>query len=123
MAANTVCVIESYNPHVDEELAFHLMNSGSAMPASAIGPWEICSDPVITTSCTPVVGAYQVLTLHHRVLVYSGDSDGAVPYLGTIEWIEAFEGSKVPIKDWVAWGSRVNLLVMPLCTTTSMFSL
>jgi len=80
-----------------------------AMPASAIGPWEICSNKVIYNKLYPsVVGAYEVLTQHYRVLVYSGDSDGAVPYLGTIEWIEAFEGNKTPIKDWVAWSTLAH---------------
>ena len=78
-----------------------------AKPASAIGPWEICSDKVSYTKLYPsVVGAYQLLTQYYRVLVYSGDADGAVPYLGTIEWIEAFESGKKPLKDWVAWSVK-----------------
>jgi len=75
-----------------------------ALPASKIGPWEICSDKVVYNKLYPsVLGAYEVLTQYYRVLVYSGDSDGAVPYVGTMEWINAFESGNTPTKDWVAW--------------------
>ena len=75
-----------------------------ALPQSAIGPWEICSDKVVYNKLYPsVLGAYEVLTQHYRVLVYSGDSDGAVPYVGTVEWIQSFESGNTPSKDWIAW--------------------
>ena len=75
-----------------------------ALPASAIGPWEICSDKVNYKKLyTSVLGAYSVLCANYRVLVYSGDTDGAVPYLGTMEWIRAFENGATPIVDWKPW--------------------
>jgi len=75
-----------------------------ALPATAIGPWEICSDKVEYKKLyNSVLPAYEVLTQHYRVLVYSGDSDGAVPYLGTIQWINYFESGNTPIQDWRAW--------------------
>ena len=75
-----------------------------ALPATQIGAWEICSDKVNYKKLyTSVLDAYAVLCANYRVLVYSGDVDGAVPYLGTIQWIRDFENGATPLVDWKAW--------------------
>ena len=81
-----------------------------ALPASQIGPWMICSDKVHYKKLYPsVLYAYQTLTQNYRVLVYSGDTDGAVPYVGTIEWIQTLQGDSTPVADWVAWELETQL--------------
>jgi len=75
-----------------------------ARSIAQIGPWEICSDKVHYNKLYPsVLSAYELLTQYYRVLIYTGDSDGAVPYVGTVEWIQQLEAGNTPQKDWVAW--------------------
>ena len=50
--------------------------------------WDICSNVVRYTSDVPtVIPIYQKLIKYGcSILVYSGDTDGAVPYTGTDAW-------------------------------------
>jgi len=75
-----------------------------ALPTSDIGRWEICSNKVIYQKLySSVLPAYETLTKNYRVLFYTGDVDGSVPYYGSMEWLAKLEGNTTPEMDWKAW--------------------
>merc|ERR1712241_539276 len=75
-------------------------------PSSDIGEWALCSNAVhyqkLYDSVEPL---YSILAPKYRILIYSGDTDGAVPFVGTVGWIANFENGKVPIVEWDHWVS------------------
>lgn len=53
--------------------------------------WDMCSDLIGDQYTSGEKGSqwlYENLMGYYRVLVYSGDTDGAVPTTGTLAWIE-----------------------------------
>lgn len=68
-----------------------------ALPISKIGRWAICSNKVQYHKLyNSVLGAYQVLTANYRVLFYTGDVDGSVPYVGSMQWLATLENNSKP---------------------------
>jgi len=64
----------------------------------------MCSQKLHYTSLySTVEPLYTVLANQYRVLIYSGDTDGSVPFVGTVEWIKDFEGGTKPDVDWLHW--------------------
>eukprot|EP01094_Clydonella_sp_ATCC50884_P001464 TRINITY_DN11090_c0_g1_i2.p1 TRINITY_DN11090_c0_g1~~TRINITY_DN11090_c0_g1_i2.p1 ORF type:complete len:471 (+),score=135.73 TRINITY_DN11090_c0_g1_i2:39-1415(+) len=75
-----------------------------ALPISQIGRWAICSDKLLYKKLyQTVLPAYETLTKNYRVLFYTGDVDGSVPYVGSMEWLKKLESGGTPKKDWVSW--------------------
>jgi len=66
--------------------------------------WAICTTDIsYTNNVDSVIPIYQKLIAakKYTILVYSGDTDGAVPYVGTYKWIESL---KLPAKAvWDEW--------------------
>ncbi|XP_074279093.1 serine carboxypeptidase-like 18 isoform X2 [Silene latifolia] len=66
--------------------------------------WVRCNNSLAYTNDfqTSVVGYHQNLTNKYlQVLVYSGDQDNAVPYIGTLEWIEELKVATA--EEWRPW--------------------
>jgi len=75
-----------------------------AAPYEQIGPWMICSDKLRYTKIyNNVVPAYITLSTNYRCLFYSGDVDGAVPYQGSMQWINDLEEGQAPREGWSKW--------------------
>jgi len=71
------------------------------------GPWMICSDKLDYTKLyETVVPAYYTLATNYRCLFYTGDADGAVPYQGSLQWINQFEQNQPPKQAWVEWTTK-----------------
>jgi len=50
--------------------------------------WELCSDDLeYIVDINATLWIYPILKEKYRILVYSGTTDGAVPTLGTKQWI------------------------------------
>ncbi|XP_057418141.1 serine carboxypeptidase-like 1 [Lotus japonicus] len=65
--------------------------------------WKRCNDSIIYTNDVQSSVAYhQYLRIKHfRALIYSGDHDMVVPYLGTLGWINSLNSTIV--EDWRPW--------------------
>jgi serine carboxypeptidase-like clade 2 len=72
---------------------------------SYLPPYEQCSDPIYNTYKSYREGSlwiYPTLKKYgYRLMHYSGDTDGAVPTLGTRKWIDQQEWSVS--RAWRAW--------------------
>jgi len=78
----------------------------------SVHPWEMCSDCASVDAGTYLLqkeGSYWIYPILAangiRILHYSGDTDGAVPTIGTKRWISLLE---TPVKaggGWRAWFS------------------
>lgn len=69
-----------------------------------IRQWKRCSweDINFVMDVPSVIGYHQLLSNKgYRVLVYSGDHDFAIPYIGTLEWIGKLNLTMVD--DWRPW--------------------
>ena len=84
-----------------------------AIHADPTNPWEMCSshlDYSIEDLLTPMRKVWEQLLPYHnelKFLVYSGDVDAAVPWLGTLLWIKDLEKDGI-IKletDWRPWNA------------------
>lgn len=107
-------------PCLNSRAATEILNDDSyrsiihALPTADIGEWSICSSKLIYQKIYDAMPRgelpiYETLTQNYRVLVYSGDVDGSVPYVGTIGWIQDLENYTAPTHDWVAWNSDEQL--------------
>jgi len=100
----------SVPPCVDAEALTKYLNLDEVRQAihagsyDLCGPWMICSDKLHYTKLyNTVVPAYYTLTANYSCLFYSGDVDGAVPYQGSMQWINQFEENLPPQEGWAAW--------------------
>jgi len=98
-------------PCVDASAATNYLNSPDvrrsihAAPVSEIGLWSICSDKIkYTRQYFSLLDLYPTLLKETRACIYSGDTDAAVPYVGTQNWIRVLNLKL--IKDWKTW--KVN---------------
>ncbi|KAI6659293.1 hypothetical protein LOD99_14964 [Oopsacas minuta] len=80
--------------------------------------WTMCSEKLdysINDLITPMKKVWKQLLPYHKelkFLVYSGDVDAAVPWLGTLLWIKDLEkdGTINLVEDWNPWyGSTVQV--------------
>jgi len=77
-----------------------------ALPSSQIGQWAICSDVVKYTKLyNSIEPIYNWLGPKYKILVYSGDTDGAVPFVGTVGWIHNLQKGNAPGVEWEHWTS------------------
>ncbi len=72
---------------------------------SYLGPYEQCNDQMYTTYKSYREGSvwiYPTMKAYgYKLMHYSGDTDGAIPTLGTRKWIENQKWHAT--KDWYAW--------------------
>jgi serine carboxypeptidase-like clade 1 len=89
-------VAENYLNRADVRTALH------AEPVSKIGAWAICSDKINYTSVySSVIPFYPTLMDNIRILIYSGDVDGAVPFVGTQKWVDSLK--RHVVSKWQPW--------------------
>lgn len=75
------------------------------IPASAPA-WDLCSDPigdnyVKNTQYGSFYTYPYLMAFHIKILIYTGDCDGAVPFTGTRQWISDLNlTAKVPFQPW-----------------------
>eukprot|EP00347_Sterkiella_histriomuscorum_P004769 403359180 len=55
---------------------------------SQAGAWDLCSSIDYTMGREGSIDIYTALKGKYRMFVYSGDTDGAVPMIGTLSWIK-----------------------------------
>ena len=72
-------------------------------PVDKIGGWKICTDRIRyhpnTESLLPI---YPTLIKNYRTLIYNGDVDGCVPYIGNEQWTSSLGFSvKTPWSPWL----------------------
>jgi carboxypeptidase C (cathepsin A) len=70
--------------------------------------WTMCNDSIGANYINDDRASYWIyeeLLGKYRVLVYSGDADGAVPITGTLNWIEKLRTSKglSVVRPWSPW--------------------
>jgi len=74
--------IIDYLNSADVREALHIAESASA--------WDLCNDTINENYARSRDGSqwiYQALKGKYKILFYSGDTDGAVPTLGSVNWI------------------------------------
>lgn len=54
---------------------------------ASAGPWDLCNPVKYDSDRSGSVDVYVQLKGKYRMLKYSGDTDGSVPTLGTLNWI------------------------------------
>jgi serine carboxypeptidase-like clade 2 len=91
--------------------ALHVMNT------TMIPQWEQCNNTMgnnyVVSWDNASYWAYPILIQNgYNLLVYSGDTDGCVPTVGSIRWITALreEMNLVTIKPWAPWTYQAYLL-------------
>eukprot|EP00998_Keelungia_sp_KM082_P009018 NODE_5196_length_717_cov_56.091525_g5173_i0.p1 GENE.NODE_5196_length_717_cov_56.091525_g5173_i0~~NODE_5196_length_717_cov_56.091525_g5173_i0.p1 ORF type:complete len:234 (+),score=64.76 NODE_5196_length_717_cov_56.091525_g5173_i0:63-704(+) len=99
-------------PCTDVYSAHAYLNSKSVQEALHVengkypNGWEICADGNVLQyngNLDTLVTHYQYMIQNgYRVLVYSGDTDAALPYLGTRAYIESLNQA-LKNKRWSAW--------------------
>ncbi|XP_072951790.1 serine carboxypeptidase-like 7 isoform X2 [Typha angustifolia] len=72
---------------------------------AAVREWQRCKDGIPYTHDLPstIRYHYHLTSRGYRALVYSGDHDLVVPFLGTQAWVRSLNFSIVD--DWRSWGS------------------
>jgi hypothetical protein len=94
-------------PCIDSDNAIAYLNLDTVKQAIHVQPsitWEICSDILnYTNTVNSVIPIYQsLMNAGANILVYSGDTDGAVPYVGTYAWISSLNLT-VAGRNWEPW--------------------
>ena len=83
-----------YFNRADVRKAFHILPE--------VGKWAGCGGGDYEPQVEASLWIYKVLRGHMRILKYSGDSDGAVPTVGTRRWIEKLNWEiKGPYRPWI----------------------
>jgi len=75
----------------------------SAIHVRASIEWDICTEKIIyhTDTLTVIPIYLRMIKEGYRILIFSGDTDGAVPYTGTFAWISSLN---LPEKSlWSPW--------------------
>ncbi|XP_062501845.1 uncharacterized protein LOC134178948 [Corticium candelabrum] len=82
-------------------------------PESVIGRWRMCSHIPYDSNIKSLLDIYPTLIKQYRTVIYNGDVDGCVPYIGNEEWTS---GLGFPVKEaWRPW--MVNDQVAGYVTT------
>ena len=101
-------------PCIDSEGIYSYFNNRTVraafhIPTSFTSTWEVCSS-VLNYTIDYTKGSYSLYTSSLlkvnpplNILIYSGDTDGAVPTVGTMQWINNL-GLTVA-NDWRQWGN------------------
>jgi len=93
-------------PCINSDKATTYLNMPSVQKAIHVQQginWTICTEDINYNSNTnSVIPIYkELLKSQFKVLIYSGDTDGAVPYTGTAAWTESLN---LPvITSWTQW--------------------
>lgn len=95
-------------PCIDSDNAINYLNrpvATSALHVLNSIRWTICSNTLTyTPSGKNMIPNYQLLLKNSvRVLVYSGDADSVVNYVGTAKWVTQEMGLSTPTADWQPW--------------------
>ena len=68
---------------------------------AANGQWTICSSINYQSTVASLMPLYPTLISNYRVLIYNGNIDACVPYVGDESWTS---GLGYPVReDWHAW--------------------
>ncbi|RHY85310.1 hypothetical protein DYB35_013892 [Aphanomyces astaci] len=87
---------ESYLRLEAVQTAIHVENGGAI-------PWTDCADIPYISSPSSLQKYPVILQAGLKGLIYSGDADSVVNFIGTQRWITS-EGLKLPVQDkWKAW--------------------
>jgi len=93
-------------PCIDSNKAISYLNMQSVQQAIHVQPvnWTICSDILnYTSTVNTVIPIYEKLMAgNFHILVYSGDTDGAVPFVGTTAWLASLNMT-ISGRDWEPW--------------------
>ena len=69
--------------------------------AARVSNWAVCAGLDYTKTRDTVIPLYPALVNKYRTLVFSGDGDNCVPYIGTQEWVRNLG---FPVKqNWHPW--------------------
>eukprot|EP01012_Entosiphon_sulcatum_P037580 TRINITY_DN482_c0_g2_i1.p2 TRINITY_DN482_c0_g2~~TRINITY_DN482_c0_g2_i1.p2 ORF type:complete len:436 (-),score=108.95 TRINITY_DN482_c0_g2_i1:73-1380(-) len=76
----------------------------SALHVNASLTWDICQPLPYDRNTQSVIPIYQALIAQKKtIVVYSGDTDGCVPYTGTEHWINSLNLPLAKGTDWQVW--------------------
>jgi len=96
-------------PCTNARFATAYLNLDSVKNALHVDPkitWSICSDAVFLSYIQPAPSMIpihkQLIANNFRVLIYSGDTDMAVPYTDSAYWTANLMGYQ-PINEWRPW--------------------
>jgi hypothetical protein len=107
-AANVEDLGQTFVPCVDVTPSvtyFHQDSVRAALHVSSSAlPWDVCSAVVKYVQYAPTVAPiYEQLSPQMRVLVYSGDVDSCVPFVGTQSQVDLLGFPVIPGKGWESW--------------------
>jgi carboxypeptidase C (cathepsin A) len=77
--------LEAYMNRADVQAAIHVRYPPT------ISTWTLCSEALhYTRNIQSTLDIYQkLMSKNYKILVYSGDTDGRVPFTGTVAWINS----------------------------------
>eukprot|EP00118_Oscarella_pearsei_P025188 m.307689 g.307689 ORF g.307689 m.307689 type:complete len:454 (+) comp42636_c0_seq1:59-1420(+) len=77
--------------------------------AAELGDWNFCAKLNYTGNVDSLLSVYPRLIAQYRVLIYSGDVDACVPYIGSYEWTNSLGYQYgIPWRPWMTNGLPVG---------------
>ena len=91
----------------DYECGGHTAMNAYLTESTVIDAIHVKSDTVgmtYTKTCGDLLPLYNELIAKYQILIYSGDTDGCVPYVGTEQWTQSLNYTL--IDDWHQWFAK-----------------